>query len=122
MKLSISIQSFHCFLIMTYVILLNQHNVTIVHMPGKRPFGQSLVYIYVNGQQKVSAPLRFPAMNEVSFFLSHTPVVISSRRTMRIQLAFLIWKLCKSLRELSQLLIIFCSTLDSVQSISLEYN
>uniref|UniRef100_A0A8B9M6Q4 Neurobeachin like 1 n=1 Tax=Accipiter nisus TaxID=211598 RepID=A0A8B9M6Q4_9AVES len=40
------------------------HNVTIVHMPGKRPFGQSLVYIYVNGQQKVSAPLRFPAMNE----------------------------------------------------------
>ncbi|ELW62717.1 Neurobeachin-like protein 1 [Tupaia chinensis] len=40
------------------------HNVTIVHMPGKRPFGQSLVYIYDNGQQKVSAPLRFPAMNE----------------------------------------------------------
>uniref|UniRef100_A0A8C9EZQ3 Neurobeachin like 1 n=1 Tax=Pavo cristatus TaxID=9049 RepID=A0A8C9EZQ3_PAVCR len=40
------------------------HNVTIVHMPGKRPFGQSLVYIYVNGQQKISAPLRFPAMNE----------------------------------------------------------
>lgn len=35
-------------------------------MPGKRPFGQSLVYIYVNGQQKISAPLRFPAMNEVS--------------------------------------------------------
>ncbi|XP_028924584.1 neurobeachin-like protein 1 isoform X1 [Ornithorhynchus anatinus] len=40
------------------------HNITIVHMPGKRPFGQSLVFIYVNGQQKVSAPLRFPAMNE----------------------------------------------------------
>uniref|UniRef100_A0A8C4KFS9 Neurobeachin-like protein 2 n=1 Tax=Dromaius novaehollandiae TaxID=8790 RepID=A0A8C4KFS9_DRONO len=40
------------------------HNITIVHMPGKRPFGQSLVSIYVNGQQKVSAPLRFPAMNE----------------------------------------------------------
>uniref|UniRef100_A0A8B9BUL8 Neurobeachin like 1 n=1 Tax=Anser brachyrhynchus TaxID=132585 RepID=A0A8B9BUL8_9AVES len=40
------------------------HNITIVHMPGKRPFGQSLVYIYVNGQQKISAPLRFPAMNE----------------------------------------------------------
>ncbi|XP_048664305.1 neurobeachin-like protein 1 isoform X11 [Marmota marmota marmota] len=40
------------------------HNITIVHMPGKRPFGQSLVYIYDNGQQKVSAPLRFPAMNE----------------------------------------------------------
>ncbi|KAH0621661.1 hypothetical protein JD844_023204 [Phrynosoma platyrhinos] len=41
------------------------HNITIVHMPGKRPFGQSLVYIYVNGQQKISAPLRFPAMNEI---------------------------------------------------------
>ncbi|XP_053514699.1 neurobeachin-like protein 1 isoform X1 [Artibeus jamaicensis] len=40
------------------------HNITIVHMPGKRPFGQSLVYIYDNGQQKASAPLRFPAMNE----------------------------------------------------------
>lgn len=40
------------------------HNITIVHVPGKRPFGQSLVYIYDNGQQKVSAPLRFPAMNE----------------------------------------------------------
>uniref|UniRef100_A0A452HZS4 Uncharacterized protein n=1 Tax=Gopherus agassizii TaxID=38772 RepID=A0A452HZS4_9SAUR len=40
------------------------HNITIVHMPGKRPFGQSFVYIYVNGQQKISAPLRFPAMNE----------------------------------------------------------
>uniref|UniRef100_H0ZHC0 Neurobeachin like 1 n=1 Tax=Taeniopygia guttata TaxID=59729 RepID=H0ZHC0_TAEGU len=40
------------------------HNITIVHVPGKRPFGQSLVYIYVNGQQKVSAPLRFPATNE----------------------------------------------------------
>uniref|UniRef100_A0A8D2QNZ1 Neurobeachin like 1 n=1 Tax=Zosterops lateralis melanops TaxID=1220523 RepID=A0A8D2QNZ1_ZOSLA len=25
------------------------HNITIVHVPGKRPFGQSLVYIYVNG-------------------------------------------------------------------------
>uniref|UniRef100_A0A8I3WF73 Neurobeachin like 1 n=1 Tax=Callithrix jacchus TaxID=9483 RepID=A0A8I3WF73_CALJA len=40
------------------------HNITIVHMPGKRPFGQSFVYIYDNGQQKVSAPIRFPAMNE----------------------------------------------------------
>uniref|UniRef100_A0A8C4WKP7 Neurobeachin-like protein 2 n=1 Tax=Gopherus evgoodei TaxID=1825980 RepID=A0A8C4WKP7_9SAUR len=40
------------------------HNITIVHMPGKRPFGQSFVCIYVNGQQKISAPLRFPAMNE----------------------------------------------------------
>nr|XP_023422800.1 LOW QUALITY PROTEIN: neurobeachin-like protein 1 [Cavia porcellus] len=40
------------------------HNITIVHIPGKRPFGQSFVSIYDNGQPKVSAPLRFPAMNE----------------------------------------------------------
>ncbi|XP_053554652.1 neurobeachin-like protein 1 isoform X2 [Bombina bombina] len=40
------------------------HSVTIVHIPGKRPFGQSLVNIYVNGQQKVSAPLKFPSMSE----------------------------------------------------------
>ncbi|XP_054827025.1 neurobeachin-like protein 1 [Eublepharis macularius] len=40
------------------------HNISIVHVPGKRPFGQSLVYIYVNGQRKISVPLRFPAMNE----------------------------------------------------------
>ncbi|XP_063285902.1 neurobeachin-like protein 1 isoform X1 [Pelobates fuscus] len=40
------------------------HSIAIVHVPGKRPFGQSLVYIYVNGQQKVSAPLKFPSLNE----------------------------------------------------------
>ncbi|KAM4626241.1 neurobeachin-like protein 1 [Discoglossus pictus] len=40
------------------------HSIAIVHMPGKRPFGHSLVYIYVNGQQKVSAQLKFPSMNE----------------------------------------------------------
>ncbi|KAG8432712.1 hypothetical protein GDO86_017090 [Hymenochirus boettgeri] len=40
------------------------HNVAIIHVPGKRPFGQSFVHIYVNGQQKVSAPLKFPSMNE----------------------------------------------------------
>ncbi|XP_029462161.1 neurobeachin-like protein 1 isoform X2 [Rhinatrema bivittatum] len=40
------------------------HNIAIVHVPGKRPFGQSLVYIYVNGQQMLSAPLKFPSMNE----------------------------------------------------------
>ncbi|KAM6152194.1 neurobeachin-like protein 1 isoform 1-T1 [Erethizon dorsatum] len=40
------------------------HNVTVVHIPGKRPFGQSFVYIYDNGQPKLSAPLRFPAVNE----------------------------------------------------------
>lgn len=42
-----------------------QHSIGVVHVPGKRPFGQSLVYIYVDGQQKLSAPLKFPTMTEV---------------------------------------------------------
>uniref|UniRef100_A0A673B7T6 Neurobeachin-like 1 n=1 Tax=Sphaeramia orbicularis TaxID=375764 RepID=A0A673B7T6_9TELE len=29
------------------------HSIGVVHVPGKRPFGQSLVYIYVDGQQKL---------------------------------------------------------------------
>ncbi|KAG7467392.1 hypothetical protein MATL_G00152830 [Megalops atlanticus] len=40
------------------------HSIGVVHVPGKRPFGQSLVYIYVDGQQKLSAPLKYPAMTE----------------------------------------------------------
>ncbi|XP_055494353.1 neurobeachin-like protein 1 isoform X8 [Leucoraja erinacea] len=40
------------------------HSIAVVHFPAKRPFGQSLVYIYVNGQQKLSAPLKFPILNE----------------------------------------------------------
>ncbi|KAM6945740.1 LOW QUALITY PROTEIN: neurobeachin-like protein 1 [Aplochiton taeniatus] len=40
------------------------HSIGVVHVPGKRPFGQSLVYIYVDGQQKLSAPLRYPTMTE----------------------------------------------------------
>ncbi|XP_067349895.1 neurobeachin-like protein 1 isoform X4 [Channa argus] len=40
------------------------HSIGVVHVPGKRPFGQSLVYIYVDGQQKLSAPLKFPTMTE----------------------------------------------------------
>ncbi|KAL0190324.1 hypothetical protein M9458_013022, partial [Cirrhinus mrigala] len=36
----------------------------VVHVPGKRPFGQSLVYIFVDGQQKLSAPLKYPTMTE----------------------------------------------------------
>nr|XP_054599164.1 neurobeachin-like protein 1 isoform X1 [Nothobranchius furzeri] len=40
------------------------HSIAVVHVPGKRPFGQSLVYIYVDGQQKLSAPLKYPAMTE----------------------------------------------------------
>lgn len=42
-----------------------QHSISVVHVPGKRPFGQSLVYIYVDGQQKLSAPLKYPIMTEV---------------------------------------------------------
>ncbi|XP_061658136.1 neurobeachin-like protein 1 isoform X5 [Syngnathoides biaculeatus] len=40
------------------------HSIGVVHIPGKRPFGQSLVYIYVDGQQKLSAPLKYPSMTE----------------------------------------------------------
>ncbi|KAM4537797.1 neurobeachin-like protein 1 isoform 2-T2 [Fundulus diaphanus] len=40
------------------------HSIGVVHVPGKRPFGQSLVYIYVDGQQKLSAPLKYPVMTE----------------------------------------------------------
>uniref|UniRef100_A0A672I199 Neurobeachin-like 1 n=1 Tax=Salarias fasciatus TaxID=181472 RepID=A0A672I199_SALFA len=40
------------------------HSIGVVHIPGKRPFGQSLVYIYVDGQQKLSAPLKYPIMTE----------------------------------------------------------
>uniref|UniRef100_A0A8C2D486 Neurobeachin-like protein 2 n=1 Tax=Cyprinus carpio TaxID=7962 RepID=A0A8C2D486_CYPCA len=40
------------------------HSIGVVHVPGKRPFGQSLVYIFVDGQQKLSAPLKYPTMTE----------------------------------------------------------
>ncbi|XP_040213180.1 neurobeachin-like protein 1 isoform X2 [Rana temporaria] len=43
------------------------HSVTVVHVPAKRSlgfFGQSNVYIYVNGQLKLSSPLKFPSMSE----------------------------------------------------------
>lgn len=43
----------------------SQHSIGVVHVPGKRPFGQSLLYIYVDGQQKLSAPLKYPIMTEV---------------------------------------------------------
>lgn len=48
-----------------------QHSIGVVHVPGKRPFGQSLVYIYVDGQQKLSAPLKYPTMTEVSSPLTY---------------------------------------------------
>ncbi|XP_075036253.1 neurobeachin-like protein 1 [Mixophyes fleayi] len=43
------------------------HSITIVHVPAKRSlgfFGQSNVYIYVNGHLKITSPLKFPALSE----------------------------------------------------------
>ncbi|XP_035269360.1 neurobeachin-like protein 2 isoform X1 [Anguilla anguilla] len=40
------------------------HSVGVVHIPGRRPFGQNLVTIYVDGEQRVTAQLRFPSFNE----------------------------------------------------------
>ncbi|XP_053569691.1 neurobeachin-like protein 2 isoform X2 [Bombina bombina] len=40
------------------------HCVDIVHIAGRRPFGQNMVNIYTDGQLSKSAQLRFPALNE----------------------------------------------------------
>ncbi|MBN3300810.1 NBEL2 protein, partial [Amia calva] len=40
------------------------HSVDVVHIPGRRPFGQNLVSIYVDGVLCRTAQLRFPALNE----------------------------------------------------------
>ncbi|XP_031708990.1 neurobeachin-like protein 2 isoform X2 [Anarrhichthys ocellatus] len=40
------------------------HSVAIVHIPGRRPFGQNLVTIYIDGEQLKSAQLRFPSFSE----------------------------------------------------------
>ncbi|KAJ3598621.1 hypothetical protein NHX12_002126 [Muraenolepis orangiensis] len=40
------------------------HSVAIVHIPGRRPFGQNLVNVYIDGEQCNSAQLRFPSFNE----------------------------------------------------------
>ncbi|XP_063735209.1 neurobeachin-like protein 2 isoform X1 [Eleginops maclovinus] len=40
------------------------HSVAIVHIPGRRPFGQNLVTIYIDGEQRKTAPLRFPSFSE----------------------------------------------------------
>ncbi|XP_030014461.1 neurobeachin-like protein 2 isoform X2 [Sphaeramia orbicularis] len=40
------------------------HSVAIVHIPGRRPFGQNLVTIYVDGEQRKTAQLRFPSFSE----------------------------------------------------------
>ncbi|XP_044063309.1 neurobeachin-like protein 2 isoform X4 [Siniperca chuatsi] len=40
------------------------HSVAIVHIPGRRPFGQNLVTIYIDGEQRKIAQLRFPSFSE----------------------------------------------------------
>ncbi|XP_054846873.1 neurobeachin-like protein 2 [Eublepharis macularius] len=40
------------------------HCVDIVHITGRRPFGQNLVNIYVDGQLQKIAQLRFPSLGE----------------------------------------------------------
>ncbi|XP_076009798.1 neurobeachin-like protein 2 isoform X2 [Genypterus blacodes] len=40
------------------------HSVAVVHIPGRRPFGQNLVTIYIDGEQQKTAQLRFPSFNE----------------------------------------------------------
>ncbi|XP_068425985.1 neurobeachin-like protein 2 isoform X1 [Clinocottus analis] len=40
------------------------HSVAIVHVPGRRPFGQNLVTIYIDGEQRKTAQLRFPSFSE----------------------------------------------------------
>ncbi|KAM3613566.1 uncharacterized protein V6R79_001520 [Siganus canaliculatus] len=40
------------------------HSVAIVHIPGRRPFGQNLVNIYIDGEQRITAQLRCPSFSE----------------------------------------------------------
>ncbi|KAG8429486.1 hypothetical protein GDO86_020073, partial [Hymenochirus boettgeri] len=40
------------------------HCVDIVHVAGRRPFGQNMVHIYTDGQLRKVAQLRFPSLNE----------------------------------------------------------
>uniref|UniRef100_A0A3B4ADB3 Neurobeachin-like protein 2 n=1 Tax=Periophthalmus magnuspinnatus TaxID=409849 RepID=A0A3B4ADB3_9GOBI len=40
------------------------HSVAIVHISGRRPFGQNLVTIYIDGEQRKTAQLRFPSFSE----------------------------------------------------------
>ncbi|XP_041797544.1 neurobeachin-like protein 2 isoform X1 [Chelmon rostratus] len=40
------------------------HSVAIVHIPGRRPFGQNLVTVYIDGEQRLTAQLRFPSFSE----------------------------------------------------------
>lgn len=40
------------------------HCIDIVHVTGRRPFGQNLVHVYADGQLRQVAQLRFPSLNE----------------------------------------------------------
>ncbi|XP_049440391.1 neurobeachin-like protein 2 isoform X2 [Epinephelus fuscoguttatus] len=40
------------------------HSVAIVHIPGRRPFGQNLVTVYIDGEQRKTVQLRFPSFSE----------------------------------------------------------
>uniref|UniRef100_A0A5F8HED5 Neurobeachin-like protein 2 n=1 Tax=Monodelphis domestica TaxID=13616 RepID=A0A5F8HED5_MONDO len=40
------------------------HSVAIIHVPGRRPFSQNLLYVYADGQLLKTAPLRCPSLNE----------------------------------------------------------
>uniref|UniRef100_A0A6Q2YDW2 Neurobeachin-like protein 2 n=1 Tax=Esox lucius TaxID=8010 RepID=A0A6Q2YDW2_ESOLU len=40
------------------------HSVDIVHISGRRPFGQNLVTVYIDGEQCKTGQLRFPSLNE----------------------------------------------------------
>ncbi|KAM8967194.1 neurobeachin-like protein 2 [Pelodytes ibericus] len=40
------------------------HCVAVVHVAGRRPFGQNMVNIYTDGQLRKVAQLRFPSLNE----------------------------------------------------------
>lgn len=46
-------------------VFFPQHSVAIVHIPGRRPFGQNLVTIYIDGEQRLTAQLHFPSLSEV---------------------------------------------------------
>ncbi|KAG7261873.1 hypothetical protein CRUP_016958 [Coryphaenoides rupestris] len=62
------------------------HSVSIVHIPGHRPFGQNLVNIYIDGEQRKTAQLRFPSFNEATLHLlldfnfpAHAPAITRSQ-------------------------------------------
>ncbi|NXA09748.1 NBEL2 protein, partial [Sapayoa aenigma] len=40
------------------------HCVDIVHVPGRRPFGQNIVSVYADGHLRKTAQLRFPSLHE----------------------------------------------------------